>query len=270
LGAINRGWLPHFTPRRRRILTWCAIVFGVVFIYLYVFGVSAWFVIIKGRNLSGKDDPSLWKTPVALKDLSISSAPGRKLSYFGYEFEVPWDDVDEQKTRLVGKWQLISFHSGKSIVFYTPPPNEVVNGVPGKNGVDRRALARFYGDETIQSDYTFIRAALETTPGDIGLLTPRGAAARTIMLLLMKSIQVGANDGESGIFLIQTKDFHGFQYGNSANRPPSIAADLFGNKGRTHFVFRDKRCAGGISQPEINRVIQSVRPVHQQASSVDH
>jgi hypothetical protein len=264
----NRGWLPHFTPRRRRILIWCGIVFGVVFIYLYVFGVSTWFIIIEGRNLSGKDDPSLWETPVALKDLSISKAPGRKLSYLGYEFEVPWDDLDEQKTRLVGKWQVISFHSGESIVFSTPPPNGFVNSFFEEGGADKRAWSRFLGAETIQSDYAFIRAALETAPGDIGLLTPRGAAARTIFLLLMKSIQIIANDGESGIFLIETKDFHGFQYGNPASRPPQIQADLLADKVHLHFVFPEKKWA--ISQPEINRVIQSARPVHQQASSVDH
>ena len=203
-------------------MTWCGIVFGVVFIYLYVFGVSTWFIIIEGRNLSGKDDPSLWETPVALKDLSISKAPGRKLSYLGYEFEVPWDDLDEQKTRLVGKWQVISFHSGESIVFSTPPPNGLVNSFFEEGGADKRAWSRFLGAETIQSDYAFIRAALETAPGDIGLLTPRGAAARTIFLLLMKSIQIIANDGESGIFLIETKDFHGFQYGNPAAARPKF------------------------------------------------
>jgi len=98
---LSRGWLPLFTPRRRRILIWCGIVFGIVFIYLSVFGVAAWFVL-NGRSLAGKD-PALGKTQVALKDLSTSTAPGRKLSYFGYEFDVPWDDLDEQKTRLVGK-----------------------------------------------------------------------------------------------------------------------------------------------------------------------
>ena len=267
---LNRGWLPHYTPMQRRISTWCGVVAGVTLICLYVFGVAAWFVIIEGRNLSGKDDPSLWKTPVALKDLSISNAPGRKLSYFGYEFDVPWNDLDEQKTRLVGKWQVIAFHSGKSIVFYTSPPNGFVNSILGQSSVNKRSLSRFYGDEALRSDYAFIRAALETTPGDIGLLTPRGAAVRTIILLVMKSTQVGANDGESGIFLIQTKDFRGFQYGNPASRPPQIQADLFADKAHLHFVFPEKKCAGFISQPEINRVIQSVRPVHQQASSVNH
>src|ERR1039458_2483992 len=81
---------------------------------------------------------------------------------------------------------------------------------------------------------------------------PRGAAVRTIILLVMISTQVSANDGESGIFLIQTKDFRGFQYGNPASRLPQIQADLFADKAHLHFVFPEKKCAGFISQPEIN------------------
>src|SRR5271167_947648 len=95
---------------RQRILIWLAAVSGVFFIYLFFFGVSAWFVIVEGRRLAGQDDPSLWITPVALTDLSMS-APAQKLFYLGYEFEVPWDDLDEKKTIHVHDWQLIVFRS---------------------------------------------------------------------------------------------------------------------------------------------------------------
>ena len=61
------------TPRRRRFLIWCAVAFSVAGIYLQVFGVATWFVVVKGRNLAD-NDPALWETPVALQDLSISSA----------------------------------------------------------------------------------------------------------------------------------------------------------------------------------------------------
>jgi hypothetical protein len=240
---------------RQRILIWLAAVSGVFFIYLFFFGVSAWFVIVEGRRLAGQDDPSLWITPVALTDLS-TSAPAQKLSYLGYEFEVPWDDLDEQKTIHVHDWQLIVFRSGNSIVFYTSPPDEFVNSFFKQDSGRESALARSYVD-----DYHFIDAALESTPGQIGLFTPVKHAARVIFLLLIKSIVMGANHDESGVFLIQTKDFHGFQYGNPASHPPEIQADLFSDKVHLHFVFPNKKNAGFISQPEINRVIQSVHAV---------
>jgi hypothetical protein len=242
------------TPRRRRFWIWCAIAFSVAGVYLQFFGVATWFVVVKGRNLAGKD-PALWKTPVALQDLSISSAPGRKVSYLGYEFDLPWNDLDEKKTRLYKGWQSIAFHSGKSIVFAALPPS-----------ASETELSRLYGNETKESDYAFVRATLETTPGEIGLFTPKGAAMRGITRLMLKSIDVVANSGQSGIFLIQNKNFRGFQYGNPDSRQGEIVDDLFADKGRLHFMFCDKK-RGGISQAEINRVMQSVRPVNDQNSA---
>jgi hypothetical protein len=242
------------TPRRRHVLIWCAIAFGVACVYLHVFGLATWFVVVKGRNLGGKDS-ALWKTPVALQDLSISSGRGRKVSYLGYEFDVPWNDLDEQKTRLYKEWQLIAFHSGKSIFFAALPTS-----------ASETELSRLNGNETINSNYAFVRAMLETTPGEIGLFTPKGEATRGITRLLLKSTQILANNGESGIFLIQNKNFRGFQYGNPDSRPFEVIDDLFADKGRLHFVFCEVRC-GGISQAEINRVIQSVRPVNDQNSA---
>src|SRR5690242_5408287 len=64
--------------------------------------------------------------PTDLKDLSTSQAPGRKLSYFGYEFEVPWNDVDESQTKVMEnrpnlKMVWVSFRSGlKLFVVFTP------------------------------------------------------------------------------------------------------------------------------------------------------
>jgi hypothetical protein len=252
------------TPRWRRALIWLGVALGF-FIYIDIFGVSVLFVLVWGRTLGDKPDPNLWKVPVALKDLAISTAPGTKLSYFGYEFEAPWNDLDEQRTRRVRAWQLIGFHSGKSIIFYTSGPNEFVNEVFGKNTVDKKSLARLFGDQTVQSGYAFQRAALDATPGQIGLLTPRWRAARTIFLLVLKSVFVGAYSGGSGVLLVQTKDFRGFQYGDPAGHPSAIEVDLFGSKNRLHFVFPDKKDSGGISQAEINRVVQSVRPVQEQA-----
>jgi hypothetical protein len=56
--------------------------------------------------------------PTELNDKSVSQAPGTKLSYFGYEFEVPWSDFDETRTKLYPKDKPektrvdLRFHSG--------------------------------------------------------------------------------------------------------------------------------------------------------------
>jgi hypothetical protein len=249
----------HLTPRWRRALIAGAIV-SCALAFLGVFGISTWFVLVEGRNVGGgKPDPAMWKTPVALKDLSISTAPGRKLSYFGYEFEVPWNDLDERMTKPIGAWQAISFLSGKKLVFYTEAPDGFVDAVFGKTGPDKEALKQYYG---AVSDYAFARVTLETTPDDIGLLTTNRAASRKIVLLLLKSVETAANGGGSGIFLIQTRDFRGFQYGDPASHPPEVQVDLYSDKVHLHFVFPQNKGSVGTSQAEINRVIQTVRPAN--------
>jgi hypothetical protein len=248
----------RLTPRWRRALIAGGVVFCAL-VFISTFGFSFWFVLVEGRNLGGgKPDPAMRKTPVALKDLSVSTAPGRKLSYLGYQFEVPWNDLDEQKTKLVRSWQLVSFQSGKSIIFYTASPDGLLNTVSATTGRDSKALKRFYG---AASDYAFTRAMLETTPDDIRLLTPRGEAARKISLLLLKSFDLTAKHGGSGIFVIQTSDFRGFQYGDPASHPPEVRVDLYSDKVQLHFVFPQKEGSVDISQAEINRVIQTVRPI---------
>jgi hypothetical protein len=245
----------RFSPRQRRILTWCGVIFGVIFIYLWIFGIAAWFVVVKGRQFAG-NDPALWKTPAKLKDFSISNVPGRKFSYFGYEFEMPWDDLEKQAASADGSVQAIHFHTGVTVIFSKRAETPFM-----EQDNFRASLNRFFGSEPLRSDYAFTRATLETTPGDITLFTPQPQAVRRMTMLLLKSTDIIANSGESGVFLIQTKDFRGFQYGNPDSRPSRVVDDLYLVKGWLQFVFLENKNGAGISQPEINRVIQSVRAV---------
>jgi hypothetical protein len=257
-------------PRWVRILMWFGIVFGAVSIYAWAFGVQT-MVALETRDWAWKD-PVLKITPARLKDFSISTSAGRALSYFGYEFEVPWDDLDEQHTRPVGaNWQAIAFHSGKSVLLMRSQPDEFLKGVMKSFAANqqsyRRFFAKFYGEAAVESDYTFIHLVVETTPDKITLFTPRKDAVGVMMLVLLKSMV--ARDGRSGIFSVQTRDFRGFQYGNPQSKPAVIRAELFTDGGALEFDFHQsaKENAAGISQAEINRVIQTVHPVRMQTPS---
>ncbi len=251
-------------PRWLRILTWFGMAVSVTAIYVWCFGVQT--AIVLEERYSGRQYPGLWQAPVELTDTSISKSPGKRLSYFGCEFEVPWTDLNEQKTRLKGGWQTIVFHSGKGIVLTTFPAKERVSAFVGLGQkVDAETLRRLrilYGDETLRSDYAFTRAILEMSPANISIFTPRKEAVRSMMMLLLK--QFIAREADPGIYLIRTKDFRGFQYGNPQSRPSEIVDELFSDDERLEFTFpcRHKGSSTGISQAEINRVIQSVRIVH--------
>jgi hypothetical protein len=242
----------------RRIL----ILFVVTALYLWFFGVQT--AIVLEEHYFAWKSPSMWAVPVELADTSASESPGRKLSYFGCEFEVPWNDLDEQKTRFTGKSQSIVFRSGKQIALAGSPANERVTFYLDKKP-DLATLGKLfnvYADETWRSDYAFTRAVLETTPGSTSIFSSRKEAVRSMMLLLFKPAM--SRDAESGIYFIRTKNFEGFQYGNPQARPSEIVDELFSDNARLEFTFPGRRNGSTDcpSQAEINRVIQSARIVH--------
>src|SRR5208282_379347 len=108
--------------------------------------------------------------PTDLKDKSVSQAAGTKLSYFGYEFEVPWSDLDESQIKLYpkdkpGKTKAdLRFHSGLRLVFSVHSPREWVNELPREFSASPRDFESFFGRETMKSDYSFARTLYEFTP----------------------------------------------------------------------------------------------------------
>src|SRR5439155_2095660 len=100
-----------------RILIGLGIAVIVCGAYLWLFGVQTFF-IWETRRVARKE-PVVWTTPVQLSDLSVSQASGRKLSYFGYVFEVPWDDIDQAQTKVIGTNKaIIVFRSGNAMSFW--------------------------------------------------------------------------------------------------------------------------------------------------------
>jgi len=72
-------------------------------------------------------------TPGAVEDLSISTAQGEEFSYFGYPFEVPWNDIDDTQTRLYPHHKptrvVLTFRSGLRLIGTDIPAGEWVRGL---------------------------------------------------------------------------------------------------------------------------------------------
>lgn len=249
----------RLSKRQRRMMLWVNVALVAGFC-VWHFGVATLFVL--ETRYVGRKFPVVEKIPTELADLTISQAPGRKLSYFGYEFEVPWDDLNEGKTKQVGKVQLIEFRSGNAMLFSQMAPKEFVQTFLSSTKIDPDNLRRVCGEEALQSDYSLHRLILEARPGQITLLTRREDAVRNSMLLLMKGVLVPTG-GESGIFRVRNEKFQGFQYGDPQSRPKSLDVEIFAEDGGLSFVFaqKDKGAGAAITQGEINRVIQTARKI---------
>jgi len=240
--------------RWKRILIWAGIIVFVGGMYLWFFGVqttSALMVRYQFREL-----PDVAKTPLPLTDLSISSAPHRTASYFGYEFELPSDDLDEEKDKTFGTVHVSYFRSGNAFWFSTFPPNNFINEVIKTGNLDPHDLKQLYGEDTLESDYAFHKKMLELTPSEITPFISRRQAISGQVLLLIKAISMPK--AASGIFSIRTRDFKGFQFENPQMHSPRITLELFSNDGGIDVIFMQKVGAPVISQAEINRVIQSI------------
>jgi hypothetical protein len=236
--------------------------------YLWFFGAQT-LLTLEARNIA-RQTPVVKKDPVELPDLSISRPLGKKLSYFGYEFEVPWDDVDEAKSQIIGgNKAIIPFRSGNVLSVWSGSPHDFVNGVLSSGKIDRDTFRQIYGDKVLQSDYLFHRIMLETTPDQITPFIPRGQAISRSMLLLMKGISA-PRGADSGIFLVRTGDFSGFQFGRPQSSSRGVSVELYSDSGSLDLIFGQKVNGSTIiSQPDINLILQTIHKVPSQESSAD-
>jgi hypothetical protein len=243
--------------KSKRLLVWLGIVLtgGA---YLWTFGPQTMLTLM--ARYQYRRIPAVQKTPVALPDLSVSSVPHKTVAYFGYEFELPWDDVDEQKSRTAETVHVhvTAFHSGNAFWFSTFPTRDFVKNVVEKTKLTPEQFRQAYGDDSFESDLGFYRTMLQITPRDMSPFMSKRQAGASTTLLLIKAISVP--EAESGIFLIRTADFQGFQFGNPQNRPSRIREDLYAADGGIELVFfQGRETSPNVSQGEINRILQTVR-----------
>lgn len=265
--STARATVPRLDPVKRRwlrILLTLGVVGAVCVLYAWFFGLQT-MMVLESRWLAHKS-PIVKETPRPLADLSISPVPGMKFSYVGYDFLVPWDDLDPSRTKYYPRRVRLAFRSGKVIIFSSGQPREFVNTV--LQHADPDGFRNLYGDAPLQSDYAMHRLILEATPDKVKLLTPQRETIGTSMLLVIKAISVPE---QSGIYSIQNGDFRGFQYGDPHSRPRHVVADLFADDGGVEFIFAgpSKEHLVGISQSEINRVVQSLHKTRENFSNLD-
>jgi hypothetical protein len=249
-------WTEHVT-KRKRLLIGLGIVVIVGGIYLRFFGVQTGCALMV--RYWYRKMPDAAKIPLPLPDPSISNVPHKKISYLGYELEVPWDDIDEQKDKTAGSIHLTYFRSGNVFWFSTFPPKDFVNTVMKTAKLDPRGFQQLIGEDAFESDYAFHQRMLQITPSAITPFVSRRQAVAGEMLLLIKAISMPK--AGSGIFTIQAPGFEGFQFENPQTRPFRVTDELFSDDGGIDLIFIQKTdgSAPTISQPEINRVIRSIR-----------
>lgn len=249
----------------KRRLAWAGSILTACVVYAWLFG-SQTFFALWARNI-GRKVPIVKSVPVDLQDLSVSPAKGERISFKGAEFEVPWADVEKEKTRIVGSWLLIHFRSGNSILLCVQAADGFITDMTKSKTPDPELFKAMYGPEVLRSDYTLYKAIFETTPSQINLFTPANRAAGLSSVLIIKAIMPPTTDW--AIYKIQSQDFKGFQLGDPVRRPKKMCLELYTDD--AHFEINIQQNTtlpgSGITQAELNRIIQTFRKVpHNDAS----
>lgn len=207
--------------------------------------------------------------PTELTDDTVSPAHGTKLSYLGYDFEIPWTDLDGSKPELYPKDKpdktavVLTFRSGLRLRVTAFSPGEWKTLFTTDFKLSPQQFEQFVGHEGAKSDYVFLRALYEFTPDKMHYWAWSSSThAHDAMVLMLKSI-APAKAAETGIFNVQKGSFRGFQQGSPAARPDQILVTLYSGDGNVEFTLWQKgyKNPAGITQPEINRIVQSIHKV---------
>lgn len=254
----------------RRILLALAIILAVVFVTMH------WIVPVALSFYAAHKAPAIARVvPIDLKDHTISTITGKSLSYLGYQFEVPWTDVDETQTKLyptdkpVKTMVDLRFRSGLRLLMSSIPPRSLVNDLPKNMNVTPQAIESAFGRETMKSDYSFVKTVYDFTPDKMNHWSFGGSGMnRDESLLIFKSI-IPAKSAETGIFNLQSPGYQGFQQGSAELKQDRIILDLYSDEGSVEMIFfeKDYKNPAGVTQPEINRIVQSLRRASQNPSN---
>ena len=202
-----------------------------------------------------------------LADYSVSDAPGTKLSYFGYEFEVPWNTSVKEKK--VGKNLVqLKFDSGQDLILIVPAnQNGLLTEMVEDQSLKMKDLQLVFGDLTNRSAYDQYGTLLSTTPQSIRAFGPRSEAVRGVTLLTIKAIAFGPGL-ESGAFSFDIPGKRGFQIGDP-QKSRRVDLEVFDSAGH-HVEILCGSTNGNLrfSQSEINRIVTSLHATGDAAQMV--
>ena len=206
--------------------------------------------------------PAVKVSPQPLSDYSTDDSPGTTISYFGYEFEVPWKTAFKEKAFKKDWLAQLQFDSGQNITFIVPKQARFFNEVSEDKSLNMD-LRPILGDLMDRSAYEQYGTLLSTTPRSIRAFGLKGEAIRGITLLTIKAIAMSPGL-ESGAFVFELPDKRGFQIGDP-ERSRRVDLQVFELAG-THveILCRSTNETVHFSQPELNRVLATL---HRTAST---
>ena len=232
---------------------------GIAIVYLFGFWFGPPLMILYTTRWEAKAFPYINVTPQPLKDYSISTAPGKVISYLGYEFTVPWNTNFKEVAPAGNSFVALKFESGTSMIFQVATDQDgLLTELAKDPKLNMKYLQDDFPDLLKRSAYDQFAALYSVTPASIHAFGPRAESARGRTLLALKSIAAPAGL-ESGMFKFQFPDVHGFQIGDprKTNRTTLDIFDINGHNIEIRLFTKD---TNRLSQPDLNLVLSTLHP----------
>jgi hypothetical protein len=203
--------------------------------------------------------PEFWIVPKPLADVSIEQTAGRNFTFYGYQFEVPWTAVKREKH--LKNIELVYFSNGFVLMLRDPAQSVNQLKLLTRNGTENEgSLKKLFGEEAARSNYAMRSKILNLTPRDLHLSLSRQKMVSSSVLLMLKPTWTGTLQG--GLYSFQTEWLRGFQLGDPT-RDKTVTIDAF--DAHDHeielSVGRAQGASQDVTQPELNRIIYSLRPI---------
>jgi hypothetical protein len=208
-----------------------------------------------------RDNQHLSVVPVPLPDKSIATLNGLRIERFDFSFQVPWKKIEREQTSQTISY--LAFKEGVSLLITNP--SDALNSVKSfqeaaKIPHDADVIRQLFGSKALSSNYYLMAEELTATPSQVKWWTIRTENIRSFELLTHKSIEIRDS---SSIYLLASEAMHGFQFGNPAVAPYKVELDLFDRNDQRYQIMisgKDEQHPF-VSQPEINAIIASLRPI---------
>ena len=238
---------PRATSARRVAITSLGVLLLVTAVSGLLYGPQA-FIVLKLRKTLPHDQ-SLYAMPEQLISTESSEGLGTTLSYFGYQFEVPWIGVENQYQgpSLV----VVRFNSGQVVMFQNPMETLKILKAT-------RKVFEAWGNTAALSNYSAYDYVLHVTPRQMSVFMPRQEAVRVAALLPIK--YAFAYKSESGLYSFDWANIKGFQCGSPGLTRTIIVNAFDRNDAPIQLIFSTKDGSQAVlSQSDINRVLTTIR-----------
>jgi len=238
------------------------VCIGIVIVFAVAYSLSLQTVSFYQMRKLTREHPDLRIMPKPLIDPSIYSGKVTTYSAFGYQFDLPWDDVKETTEKSM--FHSVHFHRGITVTLLDPRADTAMPGAVVRDSPARlkEQILRQFGVAGQTPNYQFVSNALYANP-DEPFTFSRRRAYRNYMSLMFKSVELPSSDHVSkNIFVVNTQRYRGFQFGDPATSGV-VKIKLFDQRDQQIEVLVGIKPSATTKpvQSEINRLVESLRPL---------